>query len=441
MRRQLGIIASIGVALAMVLAGCGGSSSGSGKGSPVTVTIWSWRSQDVPLWKNVQNYLDSHGNNITINFRPINPTSYDAVTQTAFDGGKGPDIFYDRAGEGTQQYAAAHLLQPLNGIVNFSQVKTDTLPDASYQGKTYGVPTSIETMSVFYNKAIFAKYHLSVPKTWAQLISDCNTLKSHGVTPIAVMGVQPWMLSLQFDTIAATMLGNNFTRQLVARKTTYDSPPVISALSDFQSLSKYFEPNFQAVGSADNEQEVDVALGRAAMTIDGIFDVPTLEQYNKNLKLGAFLIPPANSSQTARIDWYEDADISMNSHISDPNVRKAAEKIESFAATRRFGQWFSSIAGEVSAVKGVRIPSKYPLSIQSYKWFQTVPVSPTFGIRSPMDTPPPVPITKAKANKPSTTQGIFSAEQAAMLPLLEHKMTPSQAAAKIQSMVAWYFKR
>lgn len=432
------VVSTLAAAMAVtgILAGCGTG----GAGGTSTVTVWSWRSQDADLWKQVQKDLNAKGDKVTIQFRAVNATSYDSVLQTAMDGGKGPDIFYGRAGEGTLQYAAANMLQPVDSIADLSTINKGALQSVNYQGKNYGVPFAIQTMEVFYNKDIFAKYNLSVPTTWADFMNINKVLKSKGVTPLSTMGIQGWMQALNFDEVAATTIGNNFSQQLVDKKAKYSDAPFVSALAKYQSLAPYFEANFQAVGSAGNEQETQFALGKSAMVMDGIFDVPTIQKFNPKLNMGAFLIPPDNSSSTAKIDWYVDGDIAMNDKISNSNEKAAAEKVIAYTATKAFGQEFSNIAGEISPVAGVQLPSKYPLSIQAYKWYQTVPISPLFGIRSAMDTPPPTPITQKAKNAANTDTGIFSAEQKVLLPLLTNKMTPQQAGDEIQKEVAWYFK-
>ncbi|MCL6454311.1 MAG: extracellular solute-binding protein [Alicyclobacillus sp.] len=445
-KRAILSTAAAGAALTGLLAGCGTGSSGgtgnasSGSGAAQTVTVWSWRSQDANLWKTVQQDLQAQGDNINIQFRAINATSYDSVLQTAMDGGKGPDIFYGRAGEGTLQYAAANMIEPLDNIANLSGINKGALQTAQLNGKTYGVPFAIQTMEVFYNKDIFAKYNLQPPKTWNDFINICKTLKQNGVTPLYTMGIQGWMQALNFDEVAASTIGNTFAQQLVDKQAKYNDPPFVDALQKYQSLAPYFEPNFQAVGSAGNEQETQFALGKSAMVMDGIFDVPTIEQYNPKLNLGAFLIPPDNANGQAKIDWYVDGDICMNSAISNAAEKNAAEKVIAFTATKQFGQAFTDIAGEISPIAGVQVPSKYPLSVQAYKWYQSVPITPLFGIRSPMDTPPPTPINKQSKNSANNLNGIFSAEQAVLLPLLTNKLTPQQAADKIQQTVSWYFK-
>lgn len=416
--------------------------------SPVTVTVWSWRSQDAPMWQQIQKDLQAKGENIQIDYTSKIATQYDAVLQTAMTGGKGPDIFYGRAGVGTAKYAAAHLIAPLNGKVDFSKVANSTLASTAYQGKYYGVPFATQTMAIFYNKAIFQQYHLSVPGTWSQLLKDCATLKSHGVTPFYVMGIQQWLLALSIDSIGASTVSDAWAQAVVNRKMGYNSAPYVRTLAKFQQLVPYFERNYTAVGSTGSEQEEALGLGRTAMIFDGIFDVPTIMQYNKNLQLGDFLVPPDSPTpqpakwytSKARVDWYVDGDIALNSHIANKAEAAAALKVVQFTATPAFGQLFSDIAGEISPIKGVEIPSKYPLSVQAYNQFQHERIDPVIGIRSAMDTPPPTPITAKSKSVSGSDMGIFDAAMAIADPLITNKLTPQQAANKIQGDLSWYFK-
>jgi multiple sugar transport system substrate-binding protein/raffinose/stachyose/melibiose transport system substrate-binding protein len=426
-------------ALMLTAAGLSACSSGSGSssGGP-TVTVWSWRSQDQQLWQTVQSDLAKQGTKVNIQFRGISPTSYDSVLQTAMNGGQGPDIFYDRAGEGTETYAAAHLAQPLNGFVNTSGIDPSAVATAQYNGKTYGVPFAIQTMSVFYNKDVLSKYHMSVPTTWSGWLSEMQKLKSSGVTPMYVMGVQQWMLSLQIDTIGASAMQDSYTKALTAKQAKYSDPPFVKTLTAFKQLAPYLESNWQAVGSSDTEQETALALGKCAFVIDGIFDTPEMKKVNPNVHLGQFLVPSPDGGQS-KIDWYVDGEISMNSKIGNSAEKKAAQKIMAFTAKPAFGTAFSDIAGEISPINGVKVPAKYPLSVQAEKWYQSVPISPIFGIRSPMDTPPPNPAALKKSKSPDSTAGIFTAEQNIAVPLLQGKTSPQQAADQVQQAEQWYF--
>ena len=130
---------------------------------------------------------------------------------------------------------------------------------------------------------------------------------------------------------------------------------------------------------------------------------------------------------------------SVYASLNKNDEAAAALKVVQFTATPTFGQLFSDIAGEISPIQGVEVPSKYPLSVQAYKQFQTDRIDPVFGIRSPMDTPPATPIT-SKSKVSGATDGIFTAVQAIADPLITDKLTPAKAAKKIQQDVSWYFK-
>lgn len=406
--------------------------------SPVKVSVWSWRSQDAPLWTQVQAALNKAGTNVEIDFRPIEETHYDSVLQTAFDNGNGPDLFYGRAGEGTFRYSAANFIVPVDSFLNFDQFVPVSLAAVKWDGKDWGVPLDDEVMAVYYNKKTFAKYGLQPPATWADFMNINQTLKSHGVTPMYVMPIQTWMVALQIEAVGATELGNATAQQIVDKKLTYDSAPYIHVLSLFTSLIPYFESNYMAVGSNFNAQEIGFATGQAAMTIDGGWDVPTMVKFGlPRSDIGVFLIPPDNANLRAEAEWYPDADLAMNAKISDPAVKQAAEAIMKYATTTAFGQEFSNVAGEISPIKGVKILPKYTIAQQLYSWFQNVPINPLSGIRGPMDTPPPTPVTQKSVN---TDVGIFTAEGNVSQALLSKKITPEQAAAQIQKAVSWYFQ-
>jgi raffinose/stachyose/melibiose transport system substrate-binding protein len=52
---------------------------------------------------------------------------------------------------------------------------------ASINGKLYAVPFGSEQAgAVVYNRKVYKKYGLSVPKTWKEFIHNCDILKKNG---------------------------------------------------------------------------------------------------------------------------------------------------------------------------------------------------------------------------------------------------------------------
>ena len=50
----------------------------------------------------------------------------------------------------------------------------------------YGVPFTMTTVAVMYDKAMYEKLGLSVPETWDAFMANCEALKEAGYTPLSV---------------------------------------------------------------------------------------------------------------------------------------------------------------------------------------------------------------------------------------------------------------
>lgn len=89
----------------------------------------------------------------------------------------------------------------LNDKVYFSDIKAS-------DGKTYGLPSGVNTNGVAYNKQAFAKAGItSVPKTLDELYAAADKLKAAGITPLATNFKDKWPLS-EWDVIAFEISGD-----------------------------------------------------------------------------------------------------------------------------------------------------------------------------------------------------------------------------------------
>lgn len=67
------------------------------------------------------------------------------------------------------------------------------------QGKVYAVPLFTSTYGIVYNQVYFKKYNLPVPKSYSEFLNVCNSLKRHGITPLAVGGSRKDNLNYLFN--------------------------------------------------------------------------------------------------------------------------------------------------------------------------------------------------------------------------------------------------
>jgi raffinose/stachyose/melibiose transport system substrate-binding protein len=445
-RRLAGMLIAL-----LVLAACGSAT----KSTAVTVTLWSWRAQDAGLWQKVEHQLQAQGTNIHIAFVAKSPEKYDQLLRSAIVRDGGPDLFYNHPGAPTVSAAAAGLIKPLDDVISLTRLDPTTLPPVRYRDQHYGVPLTIHVMAILYNQKLFEQHHLGVPRTWNELLTSCNTLQSAGVQPFYAMGAaQQWQLALSTFGVGASTVSNQWAKDLVAHRAQYTSPPWVRTLKKFKQLSKYFEPAFITAGSQLTESEESLAAGRAAMIFDSTASAPEIMRFNHNLALGAFLVPADDSDTVAKLPgpsnywekipkafWYPDSDLAMSAKIRNPDVVRAARNVIDFSTSRQFGDWLSGDVGEVSGVKGVRMPNHGGLPGHASHWFETNRVDPSFGVRGTFDIPPPeASLLSPTPSETTVPQGIYFALQSALVAMLLGQRTPEQAAADIQQAISWYYQ-
>jgi serine/threonine-protein kinase len=113
---------------------------------------------------------------------------------------------------------------------NYSKTWIDL---GTVDGKTYAVAVQAHSKSLFwYGPNDFKAMGLTVPKTWAQLLSITKKIHAAGKTPTpwALGAWNSWTLTDWFENIYIRTAGPAKYSQLFAGKLRFDHPSVISAL-------------------------------------------------------------------------------------------------------------------------------------------------------------------------------------------------------------------
>ena len=387
------------------------------------VEIWSWRSQDEPVWQEVQKRLNAMGKDIEIEFRAFLPTEYDSKVMMALKSGKGPDIIYSRRlpGVRTQALIDAGLLLPLNGKVDFSHFSSGVLGNIQSGGKTWGVPFAVQVVGVFYNKQIFNKFGLKEPKTWDELVKIAEKLKKNGVTPFFVPGKSAWALVMQHAIVGTSILGPCWIKRLKEGKTDFMDPDWIYVNTLLNDLKKFYQNGFMA--NTTDDLNTAFAFGSAAMVFYGIWGYGMWTQLNPEMKgnVGYFMAPPDCECGQPWAYVFMDGALALTSNSKNPD---AAIEVLKFAATPEFGTIFTAKTFNIPAVNGATMPDD-PL-LQEMAQVVSKHASPyVYWVGSVF-----------VSGKPSLYQDVLSPGMQAMY---AGKMTPEELAKKAQDALSqWY---
>jgi raffinose/stachyose/melibiose transport system substrate-binding protein len=280
-------------------------------------------SEEITYWyqANVADPTDSgvkwHNNNLSI-FKEQHPEikvnatvvsngdEYLNKISTAMAAGQTPDIFQTWMSGRLKPFVDAGRVLPLDAAIEKNPILKKTvnksfLDTATFDGKVYAIPNSLTAEVVFYNKAIFRKYNLSVPKTWNDLMNIVKTLRSNGVVPMSLGNSDPWTGSIPYMAIFDRLVGKDlYAKVCLQNKALWNDPAFVKTSEYLLKLKDAgaFPDNFNSL--SNDESEVIFQNGKAGMRFMGTWEVAGL--YDKLGKDLGFFNFPAIPEGTGKMD-------------------------------------------------------------------------------------------------------------------------------------------
>ena len=207
---------------------------------------------------------------------PTQNDKYKEKLVIAMSSGECPDMYTSWSGGPMNEYIDSGYAQPLDDLYEKYNLKDrfidGALAQASYNGKIYAVPVSnIAVAGVYYNKTIFEKFGLEVPKTVSELEKVCDTLLENGITPFALANGSKWTGSMYFQLLAARKGGLEPFQKAAAGKGSFEDECFKYAGDKIQEWVKkgYFPDGFNSMSEDDGQAAALFYQEKAAMYLIG----------------------------------------------------------------------------------------------------------------------------------------------------------------------------
>lgn len=363
MKRSLALFTAVTAPLALVVSACGSPSATSktaAKPTELLVTEWTnppaiqatkvldkafekahpgvkvkleYATTANNAWADLyQTTMQAHSVDVAANFAP---------------GEWVPPSYMHMPPGGIQAYAAA------GQLVNFKNqafINRDFAPGEQkamngYRGGIWGVTlATYGNTGVFYKKALFEKYHLPVPATYNQLVSDCRVLKAHGVTPFFV-GAKDNMNAMILSALMEDLIPhqnfiqaqNQLNYAFWHKTESFTSNPVWRKIfTRYQTLSRYFQPN--PFGESQlTAPGTWASSNNYAMLVDGSWDGWTIHEANPKLKFGWFSIPGSNQAANNHLNI--SGDFTWTVPTFAPQKKLAIEYVKFFSEPKNYQVW------------------------------------------------------------------------------------------------------
>ena len=267
------------------------------------VTIWTWQPPNSDYANIFQaagaRFKAQGGGNTSINSLDFN--SYFTKFKTASAGGDVPDLLEMSWTGDYHDVVNAGDLMPLDSYLkSFPKFFAPVLNSLRYKGHVYGVPLDVNTLTIAYNKGIFKKLHLSVPKTFNQLLALAKPIRKGGYQPLGVNEKDAWPGGdLWFAQMAYSDKSENAIRQAEQGTIKWTDPRFVTAAANVKKLqtSGLLADGFN---SLDFTSAISLfARGTVAMTYPvGNFNTGLIDQASHGkVQYDLFPFPPMKAGQ------------------------------------------------------------------------------------------------------------------------------------------------
>lgn len=242
---------------------------------------------------------------IRIDYQIVPADQYFNVLKTKLNAKEATDLFGGQSGKSeiSLNYNVEKNAVDLSGEEWVKREDPLSIDQLSLNGKVYA-QTIWDTGSSFvivYNKQIFEKLGLSIPKTYEEFKAVCKAISDSGVTPIYEPIADGWHHTLWFAEPGPRYdeVTPNLYNDLNENKKKFaDDPTMLQSLTQLKEIYDlgYFGDNAFSDTGADSAAKM--ASGQFAMTLAAQSLVNDIEKADPNVKadgFGYFVIPLADN--------------------------------------------------------------------------------------------------------------------------------------------------
>lgn len=173
------------------------------------------------------------------------------------------------------EWSDAGVVLPLNNVIEKNKLEQSISPTVlnlvTYKDKVIAAPLGVHRINtLLYNKAVFLKYNLPLPKTWADIELLHQKLKGTGIQTIS-WSDEPWQITTAFEAILLSEAGPQLYLDLMQKKQSQQwlQAPVLKALQRLHWMRQLSLQNDKPSEKPWVNNAKDLAEGKLAILLMG----------------------------------------------------------------------------------------------------------------------------------------------------------------------------
>lgn len=293
-KRVTAIFLSAVITSSLLLGGCGDKQKANGK---VVIELVQYKPEAVDVFDELEEKFNATHDDIEL----VIDSPNDAMTilKTRFVREDNPDIIGIGGDINYSNFLDARMLMDISdfdGIGDIKEKYLETNKDLEYipMDGVYAVPYMSNAAGVLYNRDMFEEHGWSIPKTWDEFISLCETIEDAGIQPLYFGYKDTWTCLAPWNAIAVDLCPTDIAYQVNRGEATFSEAYKEVALKQ-KTLLDYAQPNPVAYGY--NDACTAFARGESAMFIIGNYAIPQIRSVNPDMNIDSFVFPASNNAE------------------------------------------------------------------------------------------------------------------------------------------------
>ncbi len=236
----------------------------------------------------------------------------------------------------------------LAGYDFVNNIESSLIELCDYNGQQVGIPFTLSTYGIYYNKDIFAALNLEIPTTLEALIEVAKVCKDAGYDAFTLpMGASQNQIT---ERLLGALDGETHVKfaQVAAGELSIEEVPSIKAYAELM-LALMPLSTEDPLGLDYNGATQDFVTGKAAMRFDGSWFLGSIRAAAPDMNVGYFAIPSA-VSETPIVPVNVDTTVGISASTKYP---EACLKFLDYLTQTEVAAKYYAVDGNINMVKGV----------------------------------------------------------------------------------------
>ncbi len=278
----------------LLLGGCGKKEGADGK---VVIELVHYKPEAVDVFEALEEKFNASHDDIELVID--SPNDAMVILKTRFIRENNPDIIGIGGDINYSNFLDANMLMDISDFDGLDDIKENYLAtnkELEYvpQDGVYAVPYMANAAGVLYNKDMFAEHNWSIPTTWEEFLSLCDSIQAEGIQPLYFGYKDIWTCLAPWNAIAVNLCDTDIAYQVNSGNATFSEAYREIAQKD-KELLKYGQPN--PVAYSYNDACTAFARGQSAMYVIGNYAIPQIKSVNPEMNIDSFVFPASSNAE------------------------------------------------------------------------------------------------------------------------------------------------